>query len=274
MGETMTFVRRPAVAGLFYPADGHDLTVAIRRLLNAVPPGGAGEPPPKAIIAPHAGYVYSGAIAASAYVRLAPLAARIRRVVLIGPCHRMPLRGLALSSAEEFATPLGPVPVDRAAAETLLGLPQVRTFDATHAEEHALEVQLPFLQMVLDEFAIVPLVAGEATATEVAQVLDRLWNGVETLIVISSDLSHYYDYETAKTLDDATRRAIESLDADGVGEPQACGRVPVRGLLTVAKPRGLAVRTLDLRNSGDTAGDRRRVVGYGAWMFSEPAAAQ
>ncbi len=276
VGETMGVVREAAVAGLFYPADGHELDGVVRDLLrNAAPQPGAAAPGapravPKAIIVPHAGYVYSGPIAAAAYARLAPIAARIRRVVLIGPCHRVPLRGLAVPSAEAFVTPLGAVPVDRGACDVLLALPCVRVFDATHAPEHALEVQLPFLQTVLGDFAIVPLVVGDASADEVAQVLDRVWGGDETLIVVSSDLSHYLDDATAKRRDAATCRAIESLDASAIGDDQACGRVPVRGLLRLARARGLAVTTLDLRTSGDTAGDRRRVVGYGAWAFSEP----
>ncbi|TVR78154.1 MAG: AmmeMemoRadiSam system protein B [Rhodospirillales bacterium] len=277
----MTEVRYPAVAGLFYPENARDLNRVVRRLLADVkmePPAAtlaeADAPASgavKAIIVPHAGYPYSGPTAATAYARVAAIADRVRRVVLLGPSHRVALPGLAASSAAAFATPLGPVPVDREGLATVLSLPQVETLDAAHTDEHSLEVHLPFLQVVLGEFSVVPLLVGRATADEVAVVLDRLWGGPETLIVVSSDLSHYLDYDTARTMDAATCRAIESLDDAGIGFEQACGRVPVNGLLALARRRGLQVTTLDLRNSGDTAGDRRRVVGYGAWLLREPA---
>ncbi len=267
----MSHIRPAAVAGMFYPANAAELDAAIGALLDHAgtrPPGR----PPKAIIAPHAGYIYSGPVAAEAYACLAPFAADIHRVVLIGPCHRVPLRGIAVSSADAFATPLGPVPIDGSARAAVLELPQVSVFDATHAEEHCLEVHLPFLQKVLRDFAIVPLVAGQAGADEVAEVLDRLWGGPETVIVVSSDLSHYLDYDSARALDAATCHAIEALKERDIGVDQACGRVAIAGLLTLARRRGLVARTLDVRNSGDTAGDRRRVVGYGAWLFEQPAA--
>lgn len=268
----MTHVRQAAVAGTFYPGSAAALDAAVRTYLAEAPAPGAGDPAPKAIIAPHAGYIYSGGVAAAAYARFRPLAGRVRRVVLLGPCHRVAVRGLAVAGADAFATPLGRLPVDAAGRESILALPQVSVFDATHADEHSLEVHLPFIQEVFGDVAIVPLVVGRATAEDVAEVIERLWGGDETVFVVSSDLSHYLDYETARRVDAATCRAIETLDAAAIGFEQACGRVPVAGLLTVARRRGLAVTTLDLRNSGDTAGDRRRVVGYGAWMFTEPAA--
>lgn len=263
----MTSIRRAAVAGQFYPGEARELSAAVERYLSqaAVEAG----PVPKAIIAPHAGYVYSGPVAASAYARLRPAAGRIRRVVLLGPCHRVPLRGLALSGADAFATPLGNVRVDGEAAKRLLALPQVCVFDETHFQEHSLEVHLPFLQVVLGDFALLPLVVGDAADDEVAAVLDAVWGGPETLIVVSSDLSHYLGYEAARRLDQATCHAIEALDAGAVGPDQACGRVPVKGLLQVARQRGLGVVTVDLRSSGDTAGPRDRVVGYGSWLFFE-----
>ena len=265
----MTSIRQAAVAGQFYPGTARELTDAVERYLSlATPPAG---PLPKAIIAPHAGYVYSGPVAASAYARLRPAAGHIRRVVLLGPCHRVAVRGLALSSATAFATPLGNVRVDGEAVERLLRLPQVHVFDDTHFQEHSLEVHLPFLQVILGDFTLVPLVVGEATADEVAEVLDAVWGGPETLIVVSSDLSHYLGYDAARRLDQATSRAIESLDAGAIGQDQACGRIPVGGLLSLARRRGLSVVTVDLRNSGDTAGPRDRVVGYGSWLFLEPA---
>jgi len=266
----MSAVRRPAVAGMFYPASARELNADVRAALDLANLGAEPAPAPKAIIAPHAGYVYSGPIAASAYVRLAASASGVRRVVLIGPSHRVPLRGLAVPSVEAFETPLGRVPLDRAAIADVLKLPQVCEWDAPHEHEHSLEVHLPFLQVIVPNLTLVPLVAGHASADEVAEVLERLWGGAETLIVVSSDLSHYLDDAAARRADAATCRAIEALDGDAIGEDGACGRVPIRGLLAVARRRQLAVETLDLRNSADTAGDRRRVVGYGAWAFSEP----
>ncbi len=263
----MSSVRTPAVAGMFYPEQASDLATTVQRLLAGAVLRADLAPPPKAIIAPHAGYVYSGPGAASAYARLRPLADRVRRIVLIGPCHRVAVRGLAVPSVDAFATPLGAVPLDRAAIDDLLTLPQVHEHDAAHAPEHALEVQLPFLQQLIPDFVLIPIVVGHATPADVAEVLDRLWGGDETLIVVSSDLSHYLPYDAARVLDAATCRAIEHLDASAIGEDQACGRLPLLGLIEVAKRRGLSVETLDLRNSGDTAGDRRRVVGYGAWAL-------
>ncbi len=264
----MSSVRSPAVAGMFYPGEARELATTVQRLLADAALRARPAPLPKAIIAPHAGYIYSGAVAASAYVRLRPLADRVRRIVLIGPCHRVAVRGLALPDAEAFATPLGTVPLDRTAIADLLTLPQVHLQDAAHAPEHALEVHLPFLQEIFSTFTLVPIVVGNATGAQVAELLERLWGGDETLIVISSDLSHYLPYDEARALDAATCAAIESLDAAAIGEDQACGRVPVLGLIEIARRRGLRVETLDLRNSGDTAGDRRRVVGYGAWALS------
>ena len=260
-------LRAPAVAGFFYPDDAAELSVALDECLASAEAPRLGEVAPKALIVPHAGYVYSGPIAASAFARIAPLRGAIRRVVLLGPAHRVFLRGLAAPRAEAFATPLGVVPVDRAAIDALGDLPQVTVSDAPHAGEHSLEVQLPFLQRVLGGFALVPLVVGEASAEEVAQVIERLWGGPETLLVVSSDLSHYHDYATARRLDRAACAAIEALDPARLGPDAACGAIPVQGLLRAARAHGLAARTLDLRSSGDTAGDRERVVGYGAWAF-------
>jgi AmmeMemoRadiSam system protein B len=257
--------RRPAVAGSFYPDDPRLLRRDVEAHLaaaRATPRQAA----PKALIAPHAGYVYSGPVAASAYARLPREG--IRRVVLLGPSHRVPLRGLAVPSADAFTTPLGPVALDRAALEALCRLPQVSERDDAHAAEHSLEVHLPFLQVVLGEFRLVPVVVGDATPGEVAEALDLVWGGPETLIVVSSDLSHYYDAATARRLDAATSHAIERLDPDGLDAESACGRVPVRGLLVAARERGLACQVLDVRNSGDTAGPSDRVVGYGSYAFA------
>ena len=254
-------VRPAAVAGLFYPADPIELRRMIEGFLSRVQPDAA--PAPKAVIVPHAGYIYSGPVAASAYARLAAARSVIKRVILIGPSHFVPFAGLAAASAEAFATPLGLVPVDTEAVGRICALPQVTVLDAAHAREHSLEVQLPFLQVVLGDFQIVPLVVGKAADEEGAQVIDALWGGPETRYVISSDLSHYQAYSRAQELDAATGRAIEQLRPQDIEEAQACGRVPIRGLLRAARQHGLCARTVDLRNSGDTAGPRDEVVGYG-----------
>jgi AmmeMemoRadiSam system protein B len=232
--------------------------------LQAIPPGGAA---PKALIVPHAGYIYSGPVAASAYARLRDAGSQIRRVVLLGPAHRLAFPGLALSSASAFATPLGAVELDPQAQESLRKFPTVQVLDPAHAQEHSLEVQLPFLQEVLDDFHLVPILVGRATSEEVSAVLELLWGGDETLLLISSDLSHYHDYATAQQLDAATSRAIEELRPEALDFEDACGCLPVCGLLQSARQRGMAVETLDVRNSGDTAGDRNRVVGYGSYAF-------
>ncbi|MGQ9659373.1 MAG: AmmeMemoRadiSam system protein B [Thermochromatium sp.] len=267
----MAKMRPPAVADQFYPGDPAELGRMVDALLAESTRSLSSRPdaatPPKALIVPHAGYSYSGPVAAVAYATLMPVRDRIRRVVLLGPSHRVPFVGLAASSADLFITPLGSVTVDRAAIERALTLPQVRLLDAAHAREHSLEVQLPFLQRVLDDFSLVPFVVGEAAPESVAEVLDLLWGGPETLILISSDLTHYLDYHTAQRIDAATSAAIESLSPESIGADQACGRVPLNGLLTLARRRGLKAKTLDLRNSGDTAGSRAQVVGYGAYAL-------
>ncbi len=260
----MTNVRNPAVAGLFYPDDPRELHAMIEDFLGAARVSGSA---PKAIIAPHAGYIYSGPIAASVYARLKPARGRITRVVLLGPAHRIGFEGLALSSADYFITPLGCITVDQEAIQNISHLPQVRVMDAAHAQEHSLEVHLPFLQKVLGEFRLVPLVVGDSLPEAVDEVLELLWGGPETLIVISSDLSHYHDYKTAQKLDRVTSQAIEQLRFEDIQYDHACGRNPVNGLLHVARRLGLKAKTIDLRNSGDTAGSHDRVVGYGAYVF-------
>jgi AmmeMemoRadiSam system protein B len=262
----MSGIRLPAVAGTFYPAESLALRSSVRRYLRDARPGASRVP--KALIAPHAGHVYSGPIAASAYAALEPVRDRIERVVLLGPSHRVFVRGLAVPASDWFRTPLGPVAVDRQAIDAILDLPQVIVSDEAHAFEHSLEVHLPFLQEVLGDFSLVPLVVGDARPQEVAGVLDRLWGGEETLIVVSSDLSHYHDYETARRMDAATSRAIEALEPAAIDPEHACGCVPVQGLLVAAREHGLRVTAIDLRNSGDTAGPRERVVGYGAYVVA------
>lgn len=261
----MRSVRPPAVAGLFYPDDPERLEAALHRALDVVVP--IGEPVPKAVIVPHAGYIYSGPIAGVAYARLAPLQGIVDRVVLLGPAHRVPVGGLAVPRSDAFATPLGVVPIDQDLRRRVLALPRVVLDDHAHAGEHSLEVQLPFLQRTLGRFTLLPLAVGDAGPDEVAEVLDAVWGGPETLVVVSTDLSHYLDYETASARDRRTASAIVAADAARIGDDDACGARPVRGLLVAARRRGLSVRLLDLRSSGDTAGDRSRVVGYGAFAI-------
>lgn len=257
--------RAPAVAGTFYPAPAAELRSLVRRLLDEA---GAAAPAPKALIAPHAGYIYSGPVAASAFRCARTLERRARRVVLIGPSHFVRFRGLATSGAGAFATPLGEVEIDTEAEALLAALPVVVELPQAHAREHCLEVELPFLQEVLGAFRIVPLVVGEASAQEVGRALDLLWgDGDETLVVVSSDLSHYLDYAAAARLDAATSRAIEELRWESIEPEHACGAIAIAGLLWWARRRGLVATTLDLRNSGDTAGPRDAVVGYGAWIL-------
>jgi AmmeMemoRadiSam system protein B len=262
-------VRQPAVAGTFYPGRPERLQAELASLLADL--AVSADPPSKALIAPHAGYIYSGRVAATAFATLRERAGTITRVVVIGPAHYVPVRGIAIPTAEAFETPLGSAPVDLDALASLANLPFVIRADAPHAPEHALEVELPFLQTLLPSFHIVPLVVGDATPQEVAQVLRRLWGGPETLIVVSSDLSHFHDHETARRLDRATAAAIEHGDWAVRGPNEACGLLAVAGLLVEASGHGLTARRLALCNSGDTAGSRDSVVGYGAWLFA-PAA--
>jgi MEMO1 family protein len=256
-------VRPPAVAGSFYPANPDQLRHVVAELMAAVPARSV--PATKALIAPHAGYVYSGPVAAHAFAALRDSASASARVVLIGPAHYVRLSGVAVPTANAFDTPLGRVPVDRAALATLADLPGVRAADAPHAPEHALEVELPFLQTVLGSFSLVPLLVGDAEPHEVGEVLGRLWD--QALIVVSSDLSHYLDYDTARRRDAATAAAIERRDWAALGSNDACGFLAVAGLLQQAERHRLPVQRLSLCNSGDTAGPRDRVVGYGAWAF-------
>jgi AmmeMemoRadiSam system protein B/AmmeMemoRadiSam system protein A len=268
---TMTAIRHPAVAGTFYPAERDVLERQLRSFMSEA----ANDPPvaalPKAIIGPHAGYIYSGPVAARAYARLAAARGKISRVVLIGPSHYLAFRGLAVDTANAWAMPRGTVPVDRDAIALLRELPMVGELDAAYQREHALEVHVPFLQHLLGEFRLVPIVAGDAPPDTVAAVFDALWGGPETLFVISTDLSHYLDYVACRRVDQMTAEAIERFDLDAIGPSQACGAIPTRGLLLEAQRRGMTIERLDLRNSGDTAGSKDRVVGYGAWALYEDA---
>ncbi|MGH8736295.1 MAG: AmmeMemoRadiSam system protein B [Burkholderiales bacterium] len=264
----MATVRPAAVAGAFYPGDPQVLAAQLGELLTLPAPGGDAGETPKAVIVPHAGYIYSGAIAARAYESLASARESVTRAVLLGPVHRVPVRGLALPGVDAFDTPLGRVPLDADAVRALADLPQVVTSPAAHALEHSLEVQLPFLQKVLGSFSLVPLAVGDASVAEVAEVIERLWGGRETVFILSTDLSHYHSYQSAQRIDGETLARIASLACD-LNHEQACGATPLNGLLRVARDKGLAIRLLAACNSGDTAGDRARVVGYSSFALYE-----
>ncbi|MFZ9611439.1 MAG: AmmeMemoRadiSam system protein B [Methylococcales bacterium] len=256
--------RQPAVAGSFYPADPRQLHQMLDQYLNDFE---SVAKVPKALIVPHAGYIYSGPVAGTAYARLKKAHDSITRVVILGPSHHLAFRGLALSKAQSFITPLGLIMVDQTASQTIATLPFVNYIEQAHLYEHSLEVQLPFLQEMLDDFKIVPIVVGDASPEQVSQVIGALWGGYETLIVISSDLSHYHDYATAQKLDKTTSAMIEQLKYESLESASACGKIPISGLLKLAREKSLSITTIDLRNSGDTAGDKHRVVGYGAYVI-------
>ncbi|MFT5125582.1 MAG: AmmeMemoRadiSam system protein B [Verrucomicrobiales bacterium] len=259
-------IREAAVAGKFYPRKAELLQRQVDDCIAAA--GTDAGKRPKAIIGPHAGYVFSGVIAGSAYAPLLAACEGVKRVVIIGPSHYVPFKGIAIPSCDAFETPFGLVQLDRAGvSQALQASPCVVERDDAHAQEHGLEVHLPFLQTVCASFELIPLVTGEVACEAVATVLERLWGGPETLMVISSDLSHFYDYATAQTLDRQTSDAILALDPEAIEEKGACGRLAIQGLLSCARAHRLRPALLDLRNSGDTAGDRQRVVGYGAYAF-------
>jgi AmmeMemoRadiSam system protein B len=262
-------VRPPSAAGLYYPRDAEGLRLALRRLLASKTT--AVTRVPKALVVPHAGYAYSGTVAASAYHTLEGAAARaIRHVVVLGPSHRVPMRGMAMPSWNFYATPFGEVPVDQAARLRLRELGLVGIADAPHALEHSLEVQLPFLQAVLDDFDLLPIAVGTAPADQVCRALEAVWGGPETLFVVTSDLSHHHTHVEALTLDEQTARAILARRSD-LSDAQACGAGGINGLMECARHKGLEVRLLDRCTSGDTAGDNSRVVGYGSFALYEPA---
>ncbi|MCL5098824.1 MAG: AmmeMemoRadiSam system protein B [Candidatus Omnitrophica bacterium] len=261
----VTGIRRAAWAGQFYPGNA----VALRRTVNdfLADARKTEQLDCKALVAPHAGYVYSGPVAASAFHHLEGQTGVVKRIILLGPSHRVAFSGLAASANRAFATPLGQVPLDLEVIEKWNALPQVQIMDRAHEPEHSLEVELPFLQVVLGEFTLVPLLTGDTTTAEVAEAINLLWGGPETRIVVSTDLSHYLDYDSAVKQDLATAQAIQALEPDEIQENQACGCTALRGLLEAARQHHLQARTVDLRNSGDTAGPRDRVVGYGAFVL-------
>lgn len=264
----MATVRPAAVAGAFYPGDPRQLAAELEELLGGVEQLEPRLGFPKALVVPHAGYIYSGSVAAAAYDELAPARGIVKRVVLLGPVHRVPVRGLALPVSDTFETPLGRVPLDAATIGALAGVRQVVKSEPAHAMEHSLEVQLPFLQKVLGEFSLVPLAVGSATVEEVAEVIERLWGGAETLIVVSTDLSHYHAYDDARRIDGATLERIASYATD-IDHEEACGATPLNGLLRVARAKGVSIKLIAACNSGDTAGGKGRVVGYSAFALHE-----
>jgi len=267
----MNHIRHPAVAGMFYPADALTLKQDIQRYLEQAQSLNSDVVvKPLAIVVPHAGYIYSGPIAASAYQYLIPVKHKIKRVILLGPSHRVAFNGLAVPETDIFNTPLGNISIDQQSIRSILSLPQVIASDRAHEQEHSLEVQLPFLQEILDDFMLVPIVVGDAERFEVAEVINKLLeqcNLKETLIVISSDLSHYHNYDEANRMDRATSDAIVHLKPELISYDDACGRNGLKGMLTVAEQKNLSVDIVDLRNSGDTAGEKDRVVGYGAYVI-------
>ena len=260
----MPVIRQPAVAGTFYPDDSVELETVIKNFIANNQKTG---PVPKAIIAPHAGYIYSAPVAASVYSIFQNASNDIRKIVIFGPAHRLPFDGLAIPSVEQFATPLGTIALDTMSLKTLEDNQLAIVLDKAHEYEHCLEVQLPFLQTLFDSFTLTPVLVGHCDASRVEQALELLWGDQQTLIIISSDLSHYHSYEDAKVLDQRATLAIEQLDSDTLDANLACGSIAINGLLKVAKKHRLKAETIDVRNSGDTAGPQEQVVGYGAYAF-------
>ena len=259
-------IRPTAVAGSFYPKQASELNTLLDKYLSLETVKIAS---PKAIIAPHAGYIYSGETAASIYSNIEQIKDKVRRVVLLGPTHRVYVKGIALPSNTHFASPLGNVSIDTQSLNKISKHSFVDYIDEAHAQEHSLEVHIPFLQKVLNNFVLLPILVGEASPGQVAIILNELWGGEETLIVISSDLSHFLDYETAAKTDNKTTQLIENFDYEHIGSKQACGCMPMRGLLKLAQEKNMSIQTVDVRNSGDTAGTKDRVVGYGAYALFE-----
>jgi AmmeMemoRadiSam system protein B len=264
-------IREAAVAGVFYPAEQTKLALMVDAYtlgaqLYAGPKAGL-----KAVVGPHAGYKFSGMTAAIAYAPVRFVKHAITRVVLFSPAHRVYVKGVAATGADVFRMPMGDVPVDRAAVDLALEIPGVAINDEAHAPEHGVETHLPFLQSTLEHspgWKLAPFLVGDAEPELVNAILEKLWGGPETLIVVSSDLSHFLPYDDARELDERTARAIVELNPEGLGENSACGKIPLQALLMQAKKRGLKAEQLDLRNSGDTAGSRDKVVGYGAFTFA------
>jgi len=257
-------IRPAAVADIFYTANGTELAAQVSDFMDA---DEVTNIVPKALIVPHAGYIYSGGTAGKGFALVKKLTAAVNKIVLIGPCHRVWIQGLAIPDCQYFETPLGKIEVDSKTLNELVKFPQVTISDQAHAQEHSLEVQLPFLQSIFDQFKLIPLVAGEVSEDAFIEVLEYLWGGEETLIVISSDLSHFLDYDAAVAIDNKTSQAIESFEAGSINSDMACGSAGIKALLSLAKNKNLHVKTIHQCNSGDTAGDKDRVVGYGTYAI-------
>jgi AmmeMemoRadiSam system protein B len=257
-------IRETAVAGTFYEASEGALRLQLASLMAEVQAPAVDRP--KVLIVPHAGYIYSGATAAQAYATVAHLSADITRVVLFGPAHSVHLQGMALPDTDAFATPLGMVPIDRESVLRACALPRVCLSDEAHRLEHSLEIQLPFVQTLLGEFSLVPVVVGHCTAQAVAVVMDALWGGPETLLIVSTDLSHFHTYEEASAIDKRTCQRLLDKDTSLDGH-DACGAYALNGLMSSAHCEALKIQQLALCNSGDNAGNKDRVVGYGAFIL-------
>ncbi|MGB1801307.1 MAG: AmmeMemoRadiSam system protein B, partial [Gammaproteobacteria bacterium] len=263
-------IRPTAVAGSFYPKQASELNNMLEKFLSQYAVNDSVKITiPKAIIAPHAGYIYSGQTAASVYSNLEQVKDKIKRVVLLGPTHRVYVNGIALPSNTHFSSPLGNVSIDTESLKKISSHSFVDYIDEAHTQEHSLEVHIPFLQKVLNDFVLLPILVSNAAPEQVATILKELWGNDETLIVISSDLSHFLNYETANKTDSHTTELIEKFDYEHIGSKQACGCMPMRGLLKLAQEKNMTIQTVDLRNSGDTAGSKDRVVGYGAYALFE-----
>jgi len=264
----MSMIKNCSVDGLFYPRDPQQLETDILGYLQSALTAPDETRTPKAIVVPHAGYVYSGEIAAAAYAAISDRRAAITRVVILAPSHRIPFQGVAYSEADYFRTPLGDIPVDTDSTENLIRLDSTIKLEVAFDGEHSLEVQLPFLQVVLDKFSIVPLVVGSIPPQVLSTTIETLWGGDETLLVVSSDLSHFHDYQTARQQDARTSKAIIELAYEKLSHDDACGYTPLAGVLNLARRKKMTATAVDTRNSGDTAGDKARVVGYGAYLLS------
>ena len=273
--ETTESVRPPAVASLFYPGEAAELKQNLREMLEkASEAEDPNEDLPagqhlRALIVPHAGYVYSGTTAALAYHLLRKNRDDFHRILLLGPAHRVWLEGIAFPGTDAFETPLGRIPLAKQQIRELLRFPEVQLRDDAHQDEHCLEVQLPFLQEILNEFELIPAVVGEISPDSLSGLLENLLEDPQNLLLLSTDLSHFHSYSEAQAIDQKTAEAIESFEDEKILPEQACGAHPLRGLLRHARIQGWKIQRLGLCNSGDTAGSKDRVVGYGAWALSE-----
>lgn len=265
----MTTRRHAAVSGSFYPTSAVELSATVEVLVADSATATWGQDfRPKAIIAPHAGYAYSGSVAASAYATLASSRGRIRRVVVVGPAHYVPVRGVAVTRARAFSTPLGDMLIDHELVSELTRFPEVAYDDSAHAPEHSVEVHLPFLQVLLDDVRIVPILLGDVDVEVAHRVIDAAWGGDETLVIVSSDLSHTKNPFEARARNDATTRAICDLDGDAIGDADACGFTAVRALLAGARAHALGAKACDVRTSNDVTDGQEEIVGYGAYVFA------